>query len=27
VEAALVRCLEDRDWQVRQVAEDLLAID
>ena len=27
VEAALRRCLEDRDWQVRQVAEDLLAID
>ena len=25
VEAALRRCLEDRDWQVRQVAEDLLA--
>jgi HEAT repeat protein len=25
VEAALHRCLEDRDWQVRQVAEDLLA--
>ena len=23
-EAALRRCLEDRDWQVRQVAEDLL---
>ena len=27
VEAALHRCLEDRDWQVRQVAEDLLAVD
>ena len=27
VEAALERCLEDRDWQVRQVAEDLLAVD
>lgn len=27
VEAALRRCLEDRDWQVRQVAEDLLAVD
>ena len=27
VEAALRRCLEDRDWQVRQVAEDLLADD
>lgn len=25
VEAALRRCLDDRDWQVRQVAEDLLA--
>ncbi|MGO9963202.1 MAG: HEAT repeat domain-containing protein [Acidimicrobiales bacterium] len=25
-EAALRRCLEDRDWQVRQAAEDLLAI-
>ena len=24
-EAGLRRCLEDRDWQVRQVAEDLLA--
>jgi HEAT repeat protein len=23
-DAALERCLEDRDWQVRQVAEDLL---
>jgi len=23
-EAALRRCLEDRDWQVRQVAETLL---
>ena len=27
VEAALTRCLDDRDWQVRQVAEDLLAVD
>jgi HEAT repeat protein len=27
VDAALRRCLEDRDWQVRQVAEDLLAIE
>lgn len=27
VEAALHRCLDDRDWQVRQVAEDLLAVD
>ena len=26
VEAALRRCLDDRDWQVRQVAEDLTAI-
>jgi HEAT repeat protein len=26
-EAALRRCLEDRDWQVRQVAEDLLAVE
>ena len=26
VETALRRCLEDRDWQVRQVAEDLLAV-
>ncbi|MGA2838362.1 MAG: HEAT repeat domain-containing protein [Acidimicrobiales bacterium] len=26
VEAALRRCLADRDWQVRQVAEDLLDI-
>ena len=26
VEAALHRCLDDRDWQVRQVAEDLLDI-
>jgi HEAT repeat protein len=25
VAAALRRCLEDRDWQVRQVAEDLVA--
>jgi len=25
-EAALRRCLEDRDWQVRQVAEDLLDV-
>jgi HEAT repeat protein len=24
VDAALERCLDDRDWQVRQVAEDLL---
>ncbi len=27
VEAALRRCLDDRDWQVRQVAEDLLALE
>jgi len=27
VDAALQRCLEDRDWQVRQVAEDLMAVD
>jgi HEAT repeat protein len=27
VEEALHRCLEDRDWQVRQVAEDLLALE
>jgi HEAT repeat protein len=27
VEAALRRCLTDRDWQVRQVAEDLLAVE
>lgn len=27
VEAALRSCLEDRDWQVRQVAEDLLEIE
>ncbi len=27
VDAALRRCLEDRDWQVRQVAEDLLAVE
>jgi len=27
VEAALRRCLQDRDWQVRQVAEDLLDVD
>ena len=27
VEAALRRCLDDRDWQVRQVAEDLLSVD
>jgi HEAT repeat protein len=27
VEAALRRCLDDRDWQVRQVAEDLLATE
>ena len=26
VEAALRRCLDDRDWQVRQVAEDLLDV-
>lgn len=26
-DAALRRCLEDRDWQVRQVAEDLLAAE
>ncbi|MGD0311124.1 MAG: HEAT repeat domain-containing protein [Acidimicrobiales bacterium] len=26
VDAALRRCLDDRDWQVRQVAEDLLAL-
>jgi HEAT repeat protein len=26
VDAALERCLSDRDWQVRQVAEDLLAV-
>ncbi len=26
-EAALRRCLDDRDWQVRQVAEDLLAVE
>lgn len=26
VEPALRRCLEDKDWQVRQVAEDLLGI-
>jgi HEAT repeat protein len=25
VEAALTRALDDRDWQVRQIAEDLLA--
>lgn len=25
VDAALHQCLDDRDWQVRQVAEDLLA--
>jgi hypothetical protein len=25
VDAALRRALEDRDWQVRQAAEDLLA--
>ena len=25
VEAALARATEDRDWQVRQAAEDLLA--
>ena len=27
VVAALQRCLDDRDWQVRQVAEDLLAME
>ena len=27
VQAALQRCLDDRDWQVRQVAEDLLAVE
>ena len=27
VDAALRRCLDDRDWQVRQVAEDLLAVE
>ena len=27
VDAALDRCLADRDWQVRQVAEDLLSDD
>jgi HEAT repeats len=27
VESALRRCLDDRDWQVRQVAEDLLAVE
>jgi HEAT repeat protein len=27
VEAALERAREDRDWQVRQAAEDLLADD
>ena len=27
VDAALRRCLDDRDWQVRQVAEDLLDVD
>jgi HEAT repeat protein len=27
VDAALRRCLDDRDWQVRQVAEDLLALE
>jgi HEAT repeat protein len=26
-EAAMRRCLQDRDWQVRQVAEDLLAVE
>ena len=25
--AALRRCLDDRDWQVRQVAEDLLEVE
>ena len=27
VDAALQRALTDRDWQVRQAAEDLLGID
>jgi HEAT repeat protein len=27
VDQALRRCLDDRDWQVRQVAEDLLALE
>ena len=27
VDVALRRCLDDRDWQVRQVAEDLLAAE
>ena len=27
VDDALRRCLDDRDWQVRQVAEDLLALE
>ena len=27
VDRALRKCLEDRDWQVRQVAEDLLALE
>ena len=27
VEAALTRALDDRDWQVRQAAEDLLGVD
>jgi HEAT repeat protein len=27
VDAALRRCLDDRDWQVRQVAEDLLTVE
>ena len=27
VDAALRRCLSDRDWQVRQVAEDLLSME
>ena len=27
VDSALRRCLDDRDWQVRQVAEDLLAVE
>lgn len=27
VDAALRRCLHDRDWQVRQIAEDLLTPD
>jgi hypothetical protein len=27
VETALTRALDDRDWQVRQAAEDLLGMD